>query len=213
MERPPHASTKAKLLGFAISSLIKAIGLTLRFRVNDPAGLLDAKPSQPLIWAFWHNRIFAMPIFYRRYFPERRGAVLTSASRDGAVLAEAIRRFGVDSVRGSSSRRGAQAMLEMVEWIEGGFDIVVTPDGPRGPRYKLQPGVVRLAQVTGAHLVAFTSSHGRAWRLKTWDGFFVPAPFSKVTVTIHPPRQIPETKDDEAFERERQRLEAVLGTD
>jgi lysophospholipid acyltransferase (LPLAT)-like uncharacterized protein len=201
------------VLGFAISTVVKTVGLTLRMRIDDPAGVVDSPPDHPLIWAFWHNRIFAMPVFYRRYLPGRRGAVLTSASRDGGVLAEALRRFGVDSVRGSSSRRGARAMMEMVEWIEGGYDVVVTPDGPRGPKYKLQPGIVKLAQVTRAHVVPFSANYSRAVRLRSWDRFFFPVPFSEVRVTVHPPRLIPVTDGDAAFERQREQIESALGTE
>ena len=213
MARAPHVSGKAKLFGFAISAVVKAVGMTLRMRVEDPAGLVASPPGHPLIWVFWHNRIFAMPVFYRRHLPERRGAVLTSASRDGAVLAEAIRCFGVDAVRGSSSRGGARAMLELVDWIERGLDVAVTPDGPRGPRYHLQPGVVKLAQVTQAHVVPFSATFSRVKRLRTWDGFFLPMPFSEVRVTIHAPRRIPITSGEEEFETERKRLEAELGGD
>lgn len=187
--------------------------MTLRIRVDDPDGLLDAPPEHSMIWVFWHNRIFSMPVFYKRHMKSRQGAVLTSASRDGAVLSEAMRQLGVASVRGSSSKRGGAAMLGLTEWIKGGHDVVITPDGPRGPCYRLQPGVVKLAQVTDTPVLPLTATYTKAKRLRTWDKFFIPYPFSRVNVRVGPLVQITATSDDDAFEQERQRLERLLGTD
>jgi lysophospholipid acyltransferase (LPLAT)-like uncharacterized protein len=213
LNKNPHITLKAKLLGFAIAFVVRAIGMTLRLRVEDPEGLLAAPPDHPMIWVFWHNRIFSMPVFYKRYLKSRHGAVLTSASRDGAVLSEAMRRLGVGSVRGSSSKRGGAAMLGLAEWLKGGHDVVITPDGPRGPCYKLQPGVIKLAQVTGVPVLPLTATYARAKRLRTWDKFFIPLPFTRVDVKVGPLLHICPTADDEAFEKERVELETLLGQD
>lgn len=192
---------------------MRVVGSTLRLRVDDPDGLLEAPPQHPMIWVFWHNRIFTMPVFYKRHMKSRRGAVLTSASRDGAVLSEAMRCLGVASVRGSSSKRGAAAMRGLADWIRGGHDVAITPDGPRGPCYRLQPGVIKLAQVTGAPVLPLTATCARAWRLRTWDRFFIPCPFSMVKVSVGPLLTIAPTSSDAAFEAQRLRVESLLGKD
>jgi lysophospholipid acyltransferase (LPLAT)-like uncharacterized protein len=140
---------------------------------------------------FWHNRILGITYVFDRIYPAGRGGVtvLTSPSKDGEILAQLVAAFGMEAVRGWSSRRGSRALLELVRLIKGGRDIAVTPDGPRGPRYSLGPGIILLAQSTGARILPAHASFSRCVRMKTWDGFIIPLPFSKVSVTI-----------DEAFE-------------
>lgn len=163
-----------------------------------------------MIWAFWHNSLIGMILAYRRYVPSRRGAVLTSASRDGAVIAVAMKCFGVDSVRGSSSRRGARALLELADWVERGLDVVITPDGPRGPRCRVQPGLVKLAQVTGAPILVVRAVYHRAWTLDTWDGFLIPKPFSRVDIVFEELQKVDQSGSESEMEADRERIEALL---
>jgi lysophospholipid acyltransferase (LPLAT)-like uncharacterized protein len=205
---------KARAFGRLAASLIGLLGLTFRIRVEDRAGILARRPEAPLLWAFWHNRIFAMPAVYRRFLGDRSGAVLTSASRDGAVIAATMRCFGVASVRGSSSKRGALAMQEMAEWVKAGYDIVFTPDGPRGPRYRLAPGLIRLSQITGAAILPIRIEYDNAWVFrKSWDRFRLPKPFSVVRVIFEPYETIDPAADGDSFEAERQRIEHILNPD
>ncbi|MCB1233061.1 MAG: lysophospholipid acyltransferase family protein [Verrucomicrobiae bacterium] len=212
LERP--LSRKAIWQGRAAAFLIRLLGLTLRFRVEDRSGLLESDPDHPLIWAFWHNRIMVLPVIYRRYFPSRSGAVLTSPSRDGAVIAATMRCFGAASVRGSSSKRGAAAMLEMEEWVRQGFDLAVTPDGPRGPRYRLAPGLVKVAQRTGAWVFPIRVEYSSAWVFeKAWDRFRIPKPFSRVNVIFEPYQTVDADAEGDRFEAERLKLEQILNPD
>ncbi|MBL9151204.1 MAG: lysophospholipid acyltransferase family protein [Verrucomicrobiales bacterium] len=205
---------KARVIGRFAAALIGLFGLTYRIRVEDRSGVLQARPDHPILWAFWHNRIFAMPAIYRRHLRERQGAVLTSPSRDGALIAATMRCFGVASVRGSSNKRGPAAMLEMVEWIQSGYDIVVTPDGPRGPRYRLAPGLIRLSQRTGAPILPIRIEYESAWVFhKSWDRFRLPKPFSRVRVVLEPYQSIDPAADGDTFEAERQRIERILNPD
>jgi hypothetical protein len=146
----------------------------------------------------------------KKFFPQRPGAGLISASRDGDLIADVTRRFGFDVVRGSSSRMGAAALRELSEVLEAGRDILITPDGPRGPVYELGPGIIFLAQTTGAPVVPVNMEYSSCWRVKSWDRFIIPKPFSKVRVIIGQPQQIRSTSTDQEFENERVRLENVM---
>ena len=127
---------------------------TLRYEVDDRAGILGKPVTENYIGALWHNRLLIFPLVLRRFFPNRPGAALISASRDGDLLTDAIHRFGYDVIRGSSSRLGASAILQLTEELASGRDVVITPDGPRGPAYELGPGIVFLAQKSDASGVA-----------------------------------------------------------
>jgi len=208
--RPPF---KARFLGRLLAILIGGLGRSCRIVIDDRCGMLDSAPEEALIWAFWHNRILIVPTVWRKYLPGRSGAVLTSASKDGAFLAETLRCFGAASVRGSSSRRGAAASREMVDWVNAGYDLAITPDGPRGPRYRLAPGIVRLASKTGARILPMRVDCENAWRLKSWDQFRIPKPFSRVRVTLLPFESVAAELDGDGFEAERKRIEIVLGGD
>jgi lysophospholipid acyltransferase (LPLAT)-like uncharacterized protein len=199
---------KPRVLGFVMGSFIRLLTKTLRVRITDDSGLLSDPPRHGLIWMFWHNRMLIVPSLYSRYTRKfRQAAVLTSASRDGAMLASVMRRFGLRAVRGSSSRRGAQAMIECRRLLRQNYYIGITPDGPRGPLYEMQPGVVQLARLCAVPIVPITVEYERAWRLKSWDRFFIPKPFSVVHVHFLALVQVPAEEEPEAA---RQRLTALL---
>lgn len=200
--------TREKILSFFIVQVMRLLFLTLRLRVIDRAGFTASPPSFPVIMAFWHNRICGIALtFLKKYPPGRRGViVLTSASRDGEILARVVGAFRMGSVRGSSSRRGSQALRELTEKLQQGFDIAITPDGPRGPKYHLQPGLIYLAQSTRTPILPLHARFSHAITLKSWDGFRIPLPFSRVDVLIGPYETITEGKEDS----ERARLESIL---
>jgi len=203
---------KAQLLAALGSRLMRLLIATLRIRLTDRAGVLTTPPNKPLLWAFWHNRLFIIPHIFERHFKSqgRLGAALTSASKDGELLAAFLSRFGVRSIRGSSSRGGARALVEMKRAIADGYIMAITPDGPRGPRYQLSPGVVKLAQITGGFILPIHVTYSRFWQLKTWDGFMIPKPFATVEITFDILHQVPPTADEAAFEYQRLRLERML---
>ncbi len=203
-------SFKARVIGGLAAALMRMMCLTYRWEVVDTTGLLSDLPKTSLIWTFWHNRVFALPVAYKKYFSSRSGAVLTSASRDGEIIAAVMAVFGIDSVRGSSSRRGASALLGLTDWIKRGHDVVITPDGPRGPCYRLAPGLIKLAQVTGAGIVPMRVEADSVWRFKSWDRFQVPKPFSRLRVIFEAVQNIDPELEGEAFESERARVESIL---
>lgn len=192
------------------AALMRALFATLRLRLHDPHGFLSDPPPQPVIYAFWHNRILAITAAFLRVYPRgRRGVlVLTSASKDGMWLGELAGHLGMGSVRGSSSRRGATAMRELLDRVAEGYDIAITPDGPRGPRYEMGSGLVYLAQKAGLPVIPCHARFHGAIRLKTWDRFAIPRPFARLDVTLGEALRV--APDDADFEAERKRIESVL---
>ncbi|MCG3174058.1 MAG: hypothetical protein GMKNLPBB_02278 [Myxococcota bacterium] len=156
--------------------------LTIRLRIEDPAGVLDLSPLP--IFTFFHGRQFALPQAAAR----RRIAVLTSLSRDGALLAGVLRMQGLQVARGSSSRGGAAGLVTLLHQMSGGAGAALAVDGPRGPAEAVKPGVFALAEQTGRPIIPTGIAYSRAWRLRgAWDGFRIPSPFSRITVRLgHP---------------------------
>jgi lysophospholipid acyltransferase (LPLAT)-like uncharacterized protein len=183
---------------------------TLRYEIDDRAGVIGKPTDQNYIGALWHNRLLIFPFVLRRFFSNRRGAALISASRDGELLADAITRFGFDVVRGSSSRLGASAILQLTDVLASGRDVVITPDGPRGPPYELGPGIIFLAQKSGAAVLPVNMEYSRCWRLKSWDRFILPRPFAKIRVIIGQPHRVQSTNTADDFEAERLRLQDAM---
>jgi lysophospholipid acyltransferase (LPLAT)-like uncharacterized protein len=190
--------------------LLQLWARTLRFDIDDRAGVVGTPPTPRYIGALWHNRLLLLPHVIRTYLPQRHGAALISASRDGALLADLVQRFGFDVVRGSSSRKGVAAMLQLAGVMENGRDAVMTPDGPRGPAYELEAGIVFLAQKSGAAVVPINMEYSSCWRLKSWDRFILPRPFSRVRVVFGSPHPVQPTTTDAAFEAERLRLQNAM---
>ena len=183
---------------------------TLRYVIDDRGGLIARSPHDTAIGAVWHNRLLIMPLVLRRFLSHRHGAALISASRDGAYIAELVQRIGFDVVRGSSSRQGATAMLQLGELLASGRDVVIAPDGPRGPVYELGPGIVLLAQKSEAPVFPLHLEYSSCWRVKSWDRFILPRPFSKVRVIFGPLHRVAATTTDEEFEAERLRLQNAM---
>jgi len=190
--------------------LLQIWARTLRFQIEDRAGVVGTPPNERYIGALWHNRLLLLPFVLKRYLPERSGAALISASRDGALLADLVERFNFEVVRGSSSRKGASAIRQLAEVIAKGKDVVITPDGPRGPAYELGQGIIFLAQQSGAEVVPINMEYSSCWRVKSWDRFILPKPFAKVRAIFGSPHRVASTSTEEEFERERLRLQEAM---
>jgi lysophospholipid acyltransferase (LPLAT)-like uncharacterized protein len=205
----PHAlNWHQKLAATLIYGATRMLTATLRPAWRDGSGILREE-GPPIIFCFWHNRLALSMMIYHRHVrkhrPRQALAAMISASKDGGLLARALEKYKVQPVRGSSSRRGRQALLELTTWIERGYHVAITPDGPRGPRYKVQNGIVMLAQLTGSPIIP-VSCHIH-WKicLKSWDRFQVPLPFSKCEMRLGPPIWV--ARETTADEREMRRLE------
>lgn len=211
----PHKARWYQWLAATLIYLsLRVLAATIRFRFDDRSGLFNGAPKEKVIFALWHNRLALSAVLYRRqilrFAPERRMAGMVSASRDGGLLAQILEHFGIEPVRGSTSRRGPQALIEMTTWAERGYDLAITPDGPRGPRYEVQEGVIATAQVTG--LLIVPTAYYLNWKfcLKSWDGFQMPLPFTRCELTFGRPLRVPREISDAERESLRKQLEVEL---
>lgn len=211
---PNRVTLSGRLAARAVSFLASALGATFRWSLEDRSGLLVRGSEQRVIFAVWHNRVALSPLIYRRYVgglaPGRRLTALVSASKDGAVATRVMENFGARAVRGSSSRRGAQALAELADAARAGQDLAITPDGPRGPRYRVQPGVIALAQFTGLPVVPAACYLSAKRVLRSWDGFQVPLPFTRCEVAFGEPLVVPRRLDEGRREEFRSELERRL---
>ena len=209
---PNAPSRKQRVLAWMVSGLIRVLAATLRYRVNGGAGP-GRVPLEPAIFAFWHNRLALCLKAHQQFDRAKLGrpiAALISASKDGAFLAAILDHFHVQPVRGSSSRRGAQALIELTTLAGRGYDIAVTPDGPRGPCYVVQDGVISLAQITGHPIVPYSCQLGWKISLKSWDRFQIPLPFSRCEMTAGDPIRVPRNATEAERARLREQLQAAL---
>ena len=189
-----------------VAGLVRLLGPTLRLRAEGVETLAPSwTAARPLIYCVWHGRILMVPWLnarLRRSHRARTVSVLASRSRDGGLIAEYARCFGLDVVRGSSSRGGAGALRALVAAIESGRDVALAPDGPRGPRRQLGIGVVALAALTGAPVVPLGFAARPAWRLATWDEFQIPRPFARAALVFGAMTSIARDADRERARKE-----------
>lgn len=202
-----------RLAATAIYALIRGVAATLRFRWEYHPEVLRAE-THPVIFAIWHNRLALALLMYRHYARQRgqahRLAAIVSASKDGGLVARVLEHFGVEPVRGSSSRRGAQALVELKTWAGRGYDIAFTPDGPRGPCYVVQAGTISLAQLTGRPIVPVSYRLDRKVTLKSWDRFQIPLPFGRVVMKFGEPFFVPRETSETTREALRRQFEGRL---
>ena len=192
---------------------IRCLTATIRFHKDDRSGYFSTEPPKT-IFAVWHNRLALSAAMYQLYVrafnSKRRMAAMVSASRDGGMLAQVLEHFGIEPIRGSSSRRGAQALIELTTCAERGWDLALTPDGPRGPRYEAQDGVIATAQLTGLPIVPVSYHLNWKIRLNSWDGFQIPLPFARCDVVLAAPIAVPREITDDQRESLRKKLEQTL---
>ena len=189
--------------------LVRGLAASLRLREYRAPGL-EARwqARQPVIYTVWHGRILLLPYLYGRRL---RIHVLTSRSRDGEILSRFVQGFGMRVVRGSSSRGGARALLALARVVrDEGADVVIVPDGPRGPSHVAQSGAAILAKVTGVPMVPVAFAAAPCSVLRSWDAFVVPHPFARAVVLFGEPIAVPQDADRHVLEAKRRELEAAL---
>lgn len=203
--------------------LMEFIYMTCRVTYVEGKDIRDdiLNRRRPVIFLFWHNRIFMAAIYLKRTFFDKgvHLTVLISQSNDGEAIANVVERWGGDVARGSSSRGGKEA-LTMLNHALGRrkSSVVMTPDGPRGPMYVFQAGAIVASQLTQTELVPVCVSPRRFWRLNSWDGFLIPKPFTELLVSLQPSEIEPRKQTEEEREtrrsyHERRMLEQRLKLD
>ncbi len=187
--------------------LITVIGRTARWQVEGWENWEAASHDVAVpIYAFWHNRVFLAT-----YYWQRRGiVVMTSQSFDGEYIARFIQRFGYGAARGSSTRGGTGAIVEMVRLMRAGCPTAFTIDGPKGPRYIAKMGAVLLAKKTGQPILPFTITAAKYWSAKSWDQFQMPMPFTRARVEIAAPIYVPRDANEEIMLAKRDELQQAL---
>ena len=204
----PHKPKWHQRLGAVVVLVsLRALLFTVRCRLRESARNFSRRARRPRRFfasgtTGWRTCVKVLDVFRR---PNNSGAgmaALVSASRDGAFLAAILERFGIQPVRGSSSRRGAQALLELTTWAERGYDLTITPDGPRGPCYQIQDGVMSLAQLTGLPIVPVSLNLNWKIRVKSWDRFQIPLPFARCEIAVGKIFRVP-------HERQRRRTRGI----
>jgi lysophospholipid acyltransferase (LPLAT)-like uncharacterized protein len=202
----PAQHRKAALIAATGAPLIRALGATYRWRIDGYSHYesIVASGRQP-IFAFWHGRILPATLFWKN----RGIVVITSQNFDGEWIAGIIRRFGYGTARGSTSRGGARALVQLRRDLAGGKPAAFTIDGPRGPARVAQPGAVFLAGATGHPILPFHIESSRFWTMNSWDRTQMPKPFSRVGVAIGAPIVVADSSDT-AIESTRVTLEAAL---
>lgn len=187
---------------------------TVRVRVGEGAEHLDrlAASDEPVIFAFWHNRmVICGEWIQRRMIRERRPvALLTSLSRDGELAARMARMRGYQIIRGSTSRGGLGSLRRLYRAIRAGSSAATAPDGPRGPAQAVQLGTLVLARLAGAPIVPMAYAASRAWRLRSWDRLVVPKPFSRAVLTVGEPIPVAAELDDDELAEAAATLERRL---
>jgi lysophospholipid acyltransferase (LPLAT)-like uncharacterized protein len=219
----PHKPKWHQRLGaFIVFAALRAVLATVRYRLGNhseyfgPQTKSDARdfPTRQVIYCLWHNRLASCIQAYDRFgrprSPAASIAALVSASKDGALLAAILECFKLQPVRGSSSRRGSQALLELTSWAKQGYDLAITPDGPRGPCYQLQDGILALAQITGLPVLPVSFNLNWKIRLGSWDRFQIPLPFARCEVFVGDVIRVPRDVTDGQRAELRQELERRL---
>jgi len=204
---PKSNRLKWWLVGWLGKVLVNLICSTMRIRVVDFEKARAEIESRRFIFAFWHSRILVLSYLYKRL----GAAILVSRSKDGEIIAQILKRQGHKTIRGSTSRHGVRALARLIrilkEEVRPG---VVVPDGPRGPRYKVQPGIITLAQKTGFPIVPLSYSAEKLKVFASWDRFILPYPFTEGSIIYGTPISVPGNIDGEGQEVCRKRVEEEL---
>jgi lysophospholipid acyltransferase (LPLAT)-like uncharacterized protein len=187
--------------------MIKLLGWTMEFEEVHPEIPRSLwEKGIPGIGVFWHGRLLMMPRIYKG----KKLSFLVSPHRDGQIVGRALKRFGFHAILGSTNRRGFSAFKQMLKANREGSDIALVPDGPKGPRYQVQIGVIELAKLTGRPVVPVTFSSSKRKLFKTWDQFLLPYPFSRGVFVWGEPVYVDPKGDRSHLEERRALLERRL---
>lgn len=163
-------------LPFIGSLLIRFLYFTNKKSFHAPSKITDA----PVIFACWHGELLMLPYLYKFYRKTPHAKVLISPHFDGELIAKTIKYFGLGTLAGSSHKSAAKVLIQAIRTIKEGYDIGITPDGPKGPRHEVADGIIIMAQKTNAKIVLVEIKPSRYWQLNSWDKFIIPKPFGRL---------------------------------
>ena len=180
-----HLGFCQKLFVIPFYMILRIWYATLRIRLDASSKrLMGSNSAGPCVFYFWHQNLFVAPVL-RKLRKHRRMFGLMSASKDGAWLETLVKWFKVEAIRGSSSWRGTKALQELEAHQNAPCDIIITPDGPKGPRCQCKPGSLHWTAAHNFDVIALNFNMHRFWQLNSWDGFKIPVPFSKISIQVH----------------------------
>jgi lysophospholipid acyltransferase (LPLAT)-like uncharacterized protein len=189
------------------ATLLGGLFATLRFTTEGEAGYRGERDAgRPLIFILWHGRLLPLSYFHRSW----NLVTLISPSDDGEYITRIVQRWGYDVVRGSSSREGGPALRQLVRLARAGRSIAITPDGPRGPRETVKPGVLTAARLAGCALLPVGAAASRSWWFEGWDRFLVPKPLARVHIVYGQPIPVPRETTEESLRHLTNQAEADL---
>ena len=177
---------KTKVVPFIMQLIVRFVYLTNKKVFHHPKELKD----EVYLVAFWHGELLMQPFNYQKLKPLGKVSAMISEHRDGEAITKTVEYLGIHSVRGSSTRGGAKALIAAIKELKGGDDIAITPDGPKGPRHSVADGIVAISQKTNAKILAFNCKPTKYWQFNSWDKFIVPKPFGTLEFFISEPIDI-----------------------
>lgn len=192
--------------GVAGSGIVRGLFLTTRVEwVGEEHYRRFRREGTPVIFAFWHGQLLPLMHYHRK----ERITALVSDHADGEYLSRVIQHHGFETVRGSSTRGGEKGLKGLVRAAKAGRNLAITPDGPKGPRGDFKPGALAVAQMTGLPVVPLAAGASSGWHLRSWDGFLVPRPLSRIRIEYLPPRFV----DRDASRGDLDRIAGEIGTE
>ncbi len=158
---------------FLGSLLMRFLYLTNKKVFNVPENIGE----EPVIFSCWHGELLMLPFLYRRYRKNPHAQVLISPHFDGVMISKTVENFGLNTIAGSSNKNPARTLIQAMKSLKNGWDIGITPDGPKGPRHEVADGIVVMAQKTNTKIALLNVKPTSYWQLSSWDKFIIPKPF------------------------------------
>ncbi len=185
---------QTRVVPFIMQLIVRFIYLTNKKVFNHP----KIDENEAYLVSFWHGELLMQPFNYQKLKPNGKVSAMISEHKDGEAITRTVEYLGIHSVRGSSSRGGAKALISAIKEIKGGDDIAITPDGPRGPRHSVADGIVAISKKTNAKILIFNCRPSKYWQFNSWDKFIVPKPFGTLEFFIQEPLDISLLETEEA---------------
>ena len=185
---------KFNILPLVLYLVVRVIYFTNKKVFHHP----KLNENEAFIFVAWHGDLVSCPINYFKNRPNGIVKTMISQSKDGEIISRVYALFGVDAIRGSSSKGGTKALISTIKEIKSGCDVALSPDGPRGPRFSVADGVIAVAQKSGARIIVLNSKPTKYWQFNSWDKFILPKPFGKVEFFMSEPFDIKELSFEEA---------------